>query len=150
RVAVGDPAIADVNVVGSRDLLITGKTLGITTLMVWPAGKANPKQYRVRVVGASDPARMQSMDPEMGHVEIEPGQRLDGKAPNLLAHRRARLTAENGKNLVDRSSVDMESQVLTQIRIAEVSRSTLQQYGFNLFKNVGNTLAGISTPGSVN
>jgi pilus assembly protein CpaC len=150
RVAVGDPAVADVNVVGSRDLLITGKTLGITSLMVWPSGHANPKQYRVRVVGASDPARMQSMDPEMGKSEIEPGQRLDGRLPNLLAHRRAHVTAQNGKDLVDRSTVDMEAQVLTQIRIAEVSRSTLQQYGFNLFKSVGNTVAGIGTPGSLN
>ncbi len=150
RVAVGDPAIADVNVVGGRDLLITGKTMGITSLMVWAAGSAQPKQYRVRVVGASDPARQQSMDPEMGKAEIEAGQRLDGKLPNLLAHRRARLAAQGGKDLVDRSAVDMESQVMTEIRIAEVSRSTLQQFGFNLFKNVGNTLGGIATPGSVN
>src|SRR4051812_42689670 len=70
RVAVGDPAVADVNVVGARDLLITGKTLGITSLMVWPSGKSAAKQYRVRVVAAADPARMQSMDPELGHSEI--------------------------------------------------------------------------------
>jgi pilus assembly protein CpaC len=149
RVAVGDPAIADVNVVGGRDLLVTGKSLGITSLMVWTPGKSVPKQYRVRVVGASDPARSQSMDPEMGKAQIESGLRLDGKVPNLLAHRRARLAAQGGKDFVDRSNIDLESQVLTEIRIAEVSRSTLQQFGFNLFKNVGNTLGGIATPGSV-
>jgi pilus assembly protein CpaC len=107
RVAVGDPAIADVNVVAGRDLLVTGKTLGITSLMVWPRGAAAPKQYRLRVVAASDPAKIQSMDPEMGKAEIEPGQRLDGKLPNLLAHRRAKLAAQNGKEAVDRSIVDM-------------------------------------------
>jgi pilus assembly protein CpaC len=150
RVAVGDPAIADVNVVGGRDLLITGKALGITSLMVWPSGAAQPKQYRVRVVGAADPARQQSMDPELGRSEIEAGQRIDGKVPNLLAHRRAKQAAQGGKDLVDRSTIELESQVLTEIRIAEVSRTTLQQFGFNLFKNVGNTLGGIATPGSLN
>jgi pilus assembly protein CpaC len=39
--------------------------------------------------------------------------------------------------------------VLTEIKIAEVSRSTLQQFGFNVFKNVGNTLGGIAAPGSL-
>jgi pilus assembly protein CpaC len=149
RVAVGDPAIADVNVINGRDLLVTGKALGITSLMVWPRGATTPKQYRLRIVAASDPARTQVMDPELGKAQIEPGQRVDGKTPNLLAHRRAKLAAQPGKEVVDRSVVDLESQVLTEIKIAEISRTTLQQFGFNLVKSVGNTLAGIAAPGSV-
>ena len=39
---------------------------------------------------------------------------------------------------------------MTEVKIVEVKRSTLQQYGLNVLKNTGNTTAGLTTPGSLN
>lgn len=141
RVAVGNPAIADVNVINRRELLITGKQLGITSLMVWTKGGNRPREYRLRVGGVKDPLRGARPDPELVGAVIDQGRGVEGRLPNLLAHRRAKLAAETPKegSLSDRSQVALESQVMTEVKIAEVSRSTMQRYGLNLLVNRGTT-----------
>ncbi len=149
RIAVGDPKIADVNIVNRRDLLLTGKSLGVTSLLIWVGG-ASPKAFRVRV-GAVREAATKKPDAELKDATAEPGRTLEGVLPNLLAHRRARLAAQtDGKSPTDLSSVSLETQVMTEIKIAELSRRTLQQFGFNVLKSAGNSLLGVSPPGTLN
>ena len=163
RVAVGDPAIAEVTVINRREVLITGKKNGVTSLLVWPkSGTADaPAEYRLRVGPVADPLKAKSRDPDLGKVKIDAQEGLSGSVPSLLAHRRAKLDAQNqaqaaagggaaAPKLADRSQVDLETQVMTEVKIVEVKRSTLQQYGLNVLKNTGNTVAGITTPGSLN
>lgn len=145
RVAVGDPATADVNVINGRELLISGKKLGTTSLIVWTG--ANPVEYRIRVGAIRDAVQPAATDPELGNARVEKGYSLEGRLPNLTAHRRASLAAANGKDpIADISQVDLDTQVTTQIKIAEVNRTVAQRYGFNFFKNVANTTAGIAPP----
>lgn len=151
RVAIGEPSIADVNVINGREILVSGRKIGLTSLLVWPRGASQPREYRVRVVAVRDPSRPPSLDPELAQARIETGTSLEGRLPNLLAHRRARLAATppaEGKP-ADRSEVLEDTQVMTEIRIAEVSRSIDQQFGFNLFRAAGNTVGGIGSPGAV-
>lgn len=148
RVAVGDPAIADVNVINGRELLVSGKKLGITSLMVWTG--AQPVEYRVRVGTVSDPMPASKTDPELGQASVERGYSLQGRLPNLAAHRRAKLAASVGKEPVaDSSAIIADMQVMTNIKIAEVNRTQAQRYGFNFLKNSGNTTAGILPPGGL-
>ncbi|MEQ8798513.1 MAG: type II and III secretion system protein family protein [Salinisphaeraceae bacterium] len=109
RVALGDPEIAGVNVLGVREMMLTGKKRGDTTLLVWPKGGDEPMRYSV-VVGSGD----------------LPDVLLDGKREQV------------------------RTQVQTDIRIAEVSRSALRQIGFNIISNPmpGEQVAGLSAPGS--
>ncbi|MBX6421471.1 MAG: type II and III secretion system protein family protein [Nevskia sp.] len=140
RVAVGDPKIADVTVISPRELLLEGKALGTTSLIVWPRGKnAAPAQYRVEV-----------------------GSGLAGTQADLLAHRDAVLASGTGAKgpVGDRSQVALEStQVLSQVKIVEVSRTALQQYGINFLHNgrhfesltnrgTASGLSGIPNPGA--
>lgn len=133
RLAVGDPGIADVSVINTREILVSGKKKGITSLLIWPNKGAGPAEYRIRVGDVVDPTRVPVVDPELAAATLEPGASLGGKLPNLLAYRRAKVAAqpEDGK-VADLSAVQGEFQVLTQVKIAEVSRSTAQQYGLNL------------------
>lgn len=151
RVAIGDPKIADVSVVSSKEVLITGASFGVTSLLLWPraSGKhaAEPVEYRVQVAAVSAAPD----DPETAAMRVQPGSSIDGSAPNLLAYRRAEVTGlppQKGK-VADRSVVDMGTQVMAAIKIVEVQRSTAQKYGLNVFKNSSNTLAGVSTPSSI-
>lgn len=108
RVALGDPEIAGVNVLGVREMMLTGKKRGDTTLLVWPKGGDEPMRYSV-VVGSGD----------------LPDVLLDGKREQV------------------------RTQVQTDIRIAEVSRSALRQIGFNLISNpIRGQVGGLSSPGS--
>lgn len=161
RVAVGDPAVAEVTVINRREVLITGKKNGVTSLLIWPkSGTADlPAEYRLRVGPVTDPLKAKTSDPDLGKLTIDAQEGLSGNVPSLLAHRRARIDAQQqaqqaggtgaaGK-VADRSDVDLETQVMTEVKIVEVKRSTLQQYGLNVLKNTGNTVAGLTTPGSL-
>ena len=147
RVAVGDPKIADVNVINGREMLIVGKQRGVTSLLVWTRTVTNPKVYRIRVGDVTDPDKPPAPDPELARATIEKGSRLDGQLPNLLAYRRAKSAANAAEGVTDQSEVQGDFQVMTQIKIAEVNRTTLQAYGAQYFKNVANTTAGLGTPG---
>lgn len=149
RVAVANPATADVNVIG-RDLLINGIKSGVTSLLVWPRAvkkkdATEPKAYRI-VVGP-----LPSSDPDLARIEQRPGGAIDGTTSNLLTHRRATLSAEQGEKGPgpDRSAVFGETQVTSQVRIVEVNRRSLQQYGINAFSLGRNAVGGFSNPGTV-
>lgn len=154
RVAVGDPNIADINVINRRELLVSGKTLGITSLFVWASKTGTPTEYRIRVGAVQDPTRAsRPPDPELQAAVIDPGLQLEGSLPNLLAHRRAKTSAQQGTKdgkVADRSNVTLETQVMTDVKIAEVSRRTLQTYGLNFFKANNQFTLGASPPGSQN
>lgn len=148
RVAVGDPNIADINVVNGRELLVTGKKLGLTSLLVWPKTGTRPTEYRIKVGPIKDPTRKVKPDPELAGAVVEPGSRLEGRLPNLLAYRRAKTEAVNDGKLQDQSAVTGDFQVMTQIKIAEVNRSTAKRYGLNLnyFRNGIDGTIGFSSP----
>lgn len=149
RVAVGDPAIADINVINGREVLIVGKKLGVTSLLVWPRSGKPPVEYRIRVGDVQDPTRQAKPDPEFAGATIERGASVEGRLPNLLAHRRALIAAQPqaADKISDASAVGGDYQVMTLIKIAEVNRTTLQTYGAQFFKNIPNTTAGIAGPG---
>jgi len=108
RVAIGDPEKANVNVIDTREVMLTGIKRGDTSLILWTRGAAQPTRIPI-VVGADD-------------------------LPDILrADKRATLG----------------TQVQTDIRIAEVSRSALRQIGFNFISNAaGESAVGVSPPGA--
>lgn len=152
RVAIGDPAIADVMIINRSEMLLTGKQVGVTSLMVWQQATGAPKAYRLRVVPVqSTEPSARAADPELSQATIEAGVALEGRLPNLLAHRRAQLAAQGGGEsaVADRSEVTLESQVLTEVKIADVSRSTAQSFGLNLAKLTDFTQLILSPPGAI-
>lgn len=149
RVAVGDPTIADVTLVNRQEMLIAGKQLGITSLMLWRDARGQPTVYRVRVIPPRDPARPERVDPELGEAQVSPGQGLSGRLPNLAAHRRARQQAAAGDaTITDRSEVTLETQVLTEVKIADVSRTTAQAFGLNLSRVSDFSQLALTPPGA--
>lgn len=56
RLAIGDPKIADVHLNGDRAFLLTGVGSGTTSLMVWTACSATPRQSMVFVKGKANTA----------------------------------------------------------------------------------------------
>ena len=148
RVAVGDPAIADVSLLKQGAMLITGRSLGTTSLLVWRKSSDAPRAFRIRVVPVKDALNTAPPDPALATATIQPGVGLSGRLPNLMAHRRARQAAAAGDApLVDRSEVTLETQVLTEVTIADVSRATAQSFGLNLAKVSASAQLALSPPG---
>lgn len=151
RVAVGDPKVADVALINRRELLITGKTSGTTSLMVWSQAAARrsdgvPTEYRIRVGYAGISSA------QMGGLDVQPGQSISGSTDTLGAHARATAAATPGKSAADLSSVKLDTQVMTDIKIVEVQRNVVNQFGLNILKqSVGHHsfYGAVSPPGSL-
>lgn len=108
RVAIGDPEKASVNVIDSREVMLTGIVRGNTSLIIWTRGAGQPTRIPI-VVGAED------------LPDIVRGDKRSG----------------------------LKTQVQTDIRIAEVSRSAMRQIGFNFISNAaGKSAVGVSPPGA--
>lgn len=146
RVAVGKTDIADVAVISRKELLITGKKQGVTSLLIWYANTTETATYKLVVTAVTDPLAPSEMDEEVAAVRVTP-ERLDGRLSNLPSHARARSLA--GEQAVDTSYVALPSQVLTEIRIAEISRSTLKEFGFNLLLNRIDGSVAVARPGTL-
>lgn len=108
RVAVGNPETAAVNVLGVRDVLLTGLKRGDTSLLIWLQGSSDPIRHSI-VVGAGD-------------------------LPDVL---------------LDAERQPLKTQVQTDIRVAEVSRTAIRSIGFNFLSNSAGSSAGrLSPPGA--
>lgn len=149
RVAVGDASVADVNVINRREVLITAKSLGITSLLVWGRNADEPREYRITVGAPRDLSNPLPRDPALSGSTIAPGRGLTGTLPSLPAHSRALAASQAEAGVVDSSSVAIDTQVHAAIKIVEVNRRTLEQFGFNFLKNSANTTVTVSPPGTL-
>lgn len=109
RLAIGDPQIADVQLLDKRNFLVTGKAQGETSLLVWTGCPGDPLRAQVQVAGRS--------------------VRDVGAAS-------------------DTAATTLPSQVQTDIRFVEVSRSKLKQASSSLVRR-GSNLFVLGAPGSL-
>lgn len=104
RVAVADPAIADVLVINEEQVLINGKAVGTTTLQIWE--KAGHSRYRLRVTPNTD-ALTGELEKKIGLPGISAyivndNVVLDGIVQTELEKERALKLAEAyGKTVID-------------------------------------------------
>jgi len=145
RVAVANPAIADVSVINARELLLNGKNTGVTSLMIWTRdSKSQPQQYKVTVAARS----------------------ISGSTSDLLTHRDAVLAAGtsassgsgagggdsgNGaaQTVADHTTVAVDTQVMSQVKIVDISRQALQEFGINFAHANKSGVMGVFTPGGI-
>ena len=123
RIAIADDAVASVQIARQRPgaaaarLILTGKTAGRTTLLVWEKGSAVAQTYVLEV--------------ERRQAVVEGS--LDSVAAHQRAVERAQAIQPKEAPLSDRSEVAVRSQtVQVEVRIVEFSRNVLKEAGFNL------------------
>lgn len=139
RVAIGDPAVADVLIIkGDRrgGVLLVGKAAGTTSLMVWARDRDTPLSYTVNV---STPAAASLLGADTPSVKVLGSTALvSGSSATMEAHQRAVVAAEGalGKDgaVFDTSTVASRAVVQVDVRVVEFSRSVLKEVGFNFFK----------------
>jgi pilus assembly protein CpaC len=132
RFSIGDPAVAEATVLSPREVLISGKTLGVTTLLIWTSD-LNVKSYSVEVTADASglerylkavlPGQQVSVSATGNTVTLS-GQVQDASA----AARAVEIAKGSGALVVDNLSIPTAVQVLLQVRFAEVTRSALEDY----------------------
>ncbi|WP_241013928.1 MULTISPECIES: type II and III secretion system protein family protein [Pandoraea] len=153
RVAVADPAVADVVVLkgsGGRrgTVLLVGKKAGTTQVAAWPRG-LDPVRWEVRVTGdlqgALGDTGTASVDAR-GNAAI-----IRGHANTVLEHSGLQAAAVDaggkGGVVVDRSTVGETGVVQVDVKIVEVNRNTLNQLGasFSASKKTGSGSFGVAS-----
>jgi pilus assembly protein CpaC len=154
RVAIAEPKIADAVVVSPRDVMVSGKAAGHTTLAVWEPGGLH--RYEISV--ATDTTDLdslrstfaQELQAAMGGAGIQ----FDGNADTLVltgtgtveqSKRAEAIASTHAKKVVNLIQVPDPRQILLQVKFADVDRSALSQLGFNLFSRNPTLLGGTST-----
>lgn len=172
RVAVGNPDIADVAVINSRELLISPFTVGATSLTLWPKTGTDIKQLSLNVVvsvtdkqqtltnlnkqqALQNPDKRQAlqqlMDPPLTVMPAGNQVSLAGDIISLEQHDATKQAlAMDEESGVDISQFAYPSQVQIDIKIVEISKSRLQSAGFFLGKGVnGGISRAIGSPGTI-
>ncbi|MHC4117333.1 MAG: type II and III secretion system protein family protein [Planctomycetota bacterium] len=153
RVAVTEPAIANVQVLTPRQVLLQGLKVGSTDLIVWSADETQVKQWKVQVKldTSSFKAKLDNLFPG---TSLEVDQSGESLVISGLLRSAEQVTML--RDLLDSSKVpyvDMTSlagvqQVQLEVRIAEVSRVALRALGINMFHTNDDYFAGLLTGGS--
>lgn len=151
RVAVGDPAIADVSVISENEILITPQQPGVTNLTIWPKNKSSKQVVQLTVTAAKE-LKQYGLDklnePGLRVDEVGDQLQLQGEISSLDNHATARsVLSFDSENGIDSTVFDQGSQVQIDIKIVELSKNRLQSAGF-FFGKGNRTPRSISAPGS--
>lgn len=154
RVSVGNAKKAEALAVSPREVLVNGKEVGETSLIIWQAG-GNRLLFDLRIQPST--ARLDSvrqelakeLGPDVSLTEEGVNVFLRGTVPTVLAADRAMaIAATLGKpvNLLRVKVPPVEDQILLKVRFANVDRQATHQLGMNLFSTgATNTIGSTST-----
>jgi pilus assembly protein CpaC len=157
RIYVSNPAVLDAMTASPFEVVITAKTPGTSSLALWSVG-GQPKMYTV--LADVDVAGLRDSLAEAlpgAHLEVTAQQgriHLTGVVDSdAAADQAGRLAAIYSKDVVNSLVVDPRHlpQVQLQVRIAEIDRTKLTEFGINLFslgKNSGAVTTGQFSPPS--
>ena len=159
RVALGLAEVAEVQALNPTEVMVTGKTAGETSLIIWDV--KGGRQFFNVTVRASTTGLDDSLEGIRRELRAElPGQALKvtsdngiiflrGTVKNLNNSARAEKIASTGGKVVNLLNVDVppaDPQILLKVRFESVDRTKETQLGINLFSSgFGNTIGAVTT-----
>lgn len=152
QVYTSNPEVADVNTVTTREMILSGKGVGSSTLMVW--SKTGQRTfYNITVDLNLDPLKRAFRDafpeekivPVSSRDSITLGGQVSSKDVQDKAAVIAASFAKTVVNNLQLGAPPVERQILLRVRFAELDRSKELQYGVNLFGVAGQTSIGGGT-----
>jgi pilus assembly protein CpaC len=154
RVSVTNPAVADVFVVTPNQLLVSGKAVGATSLVVFYPRKTVFFDIFVQTDLALLRERLKQVAPK-DEIDVQSAQEsliLTGTSTSEQvmagAVEVASVFAPKGKVISLLSVSDVRpQQVLLQVHVAEATRQALKELGFSV-RALGDTLQAGATPGN--
>jgi len=139
KLAIADPAVADVVVLSENEVSVIGKKSGTTTLTVCYSAEKPTEVYQIQVNNGVV-AKIRALLGEPGIVVREAGDSvvLDGQVQDELQLQRAVQVAETCKmKVVNLVEVEKPRQISIRIRVAEVLSTAVKQVGFRWFGPAG-------------
>jgi len=151
RISISNPEVADAVAVSSREILVNGKSAGLTSIVIW--SKAGDRSlYNVTVERDLEPIRRLLK-------ETFPGEAIDVRADRdslvligqassqSVADRALALVAPMAKSAVNNLQVvaaGADKQILLRVKFAEINRNVAKSFGVNLLST-----GALNTPGRI-
>ena len=159
KVVVAEPKIADAIVVSPREVMVTAKGTGKTTLVIWEEGKG-PARFDINVLldlTATDDFNAsikEDLKRELPDDAIQFNGNSDtivltGAVKNADSAKRAAAIAQtrtkNVINLIELPKVADPRQIMLQVKFASIDRAAMTEIGFNYFSRNPKFLGALST-----
>lgn len=141
RLSIADPEVAEIFAVSPQEILVNGKKLGTTSLMLWDASGAR-RMYTVEVtpdVRALEQT-LRTLFPAERFTVLASGSSvvLSGTISSAGAARRMlEVAGGSGATIVNNLAAPAAPQVLLQVRFAEVTRTAVQELRTQIGVSVG-------------
>ena len=122
RIAIGDGRIAGVVPIGTSQLLINGKMIGHTTLMVWQGSRRTDYEVTVTESGADDIAqilRAAINEPGVEVVEVDYNFIIRGTVPDVEAYRHLNDVIGNFRGMKFHGTSDHDITVVNAVQVAK-------------------------------
>ena len=149
RLSIGNPDVADVLMINPREVYLLGKKPGTTNLFVWTAhGKTTLRDVEVQVDVQSLHQRLRHLVPDAETVQVQALADhvvLSGQIGDAMKAQRLVQLSEafnGGRKVVNLLRVMGGQQVMLEVKVAEVSKTLLEQLGVNM--DVTRTAGGTS------
>ena len=135
RVSLAAPAFADAIVLSTRQVYLTGKAPGLTNLTLWEGDtvlatvdvEVSPDVVRLK-------GKLHEILPQEENIKvsaIHDSISLSGTVSNTANHSIALAVANPFGKVVDLLEIGGVQQVMLEVRISEIQKSTLKRLGFN-------------------
>jgi pilus assembly protein CpaC len=139
RASLANPEVADTVVLSPKQIYLTGKAIGVTTLTLWKENGELFSAFDVRVSPDLSELREQLHkilpdEPDILVTAAHDHITLSGTISNLVRQSRALEVAEPyaPKKVVNLLQVGGAQQVMLEVRVAEMDRNLIRQLGVNM------------------
>jgi len=154
RVAIGNPDIAGISMLTTRNIMITGKQVGVTELSIWESEQAAAPAKKIKlVVSISTAVEAQRLQFSKSIKLLPAGNQvaMTGEVDSLEDHALARQAIDKNATPtpIDTTESSFNNQVQIDIKVVEVSRQNMMRAGFFLGRNSRNSTIAIGSPGNL-
>lgn len=160
RISVGNPAIADLLILQSRQVYVVGKSLGSTNVVLWDQNDNVVSSINVVVTHDLDslkeklhqllPGEPVAVHSSQGSIvltgEVSSAAKMDAALRLALTHAQESGDQKDaaGASVLNMMQVGGAHQVMLEVKVAEISRTLIRRMGikFNAFNADGNWTIG--------
>lgn len=153
RIAIGNPDVANIAMLTSHNIMITGKQAGATEISIWESEQAAAPAKQLKVtVSISTAVEKQRLQFSKSIKLLPAGNQvaITGDADSLEEHALARQAVDKKAEApMDATASSFDNQVQIDIKVVEVSRQNMMRAGFFLGKNGRNSTLALGSPGNL-
>ena len=150
RISVTDPNIASATIVSPTQVLIHGHLPGSVTMVLWD--EQEEMRFFDLNVGLDVTTLNETFAQVLGEEQVTATASGDSivlvgsVSSKQVAERAVALAQTQAENVVD-LTIEVSQQIMLHVRFAEVDRSAIMEYGFNLFSTGAANTTGYITTG---